>query len=288
MILATGVTAPVGRSVAEQLLAAGHGVRALTRNTAKADLPAGVEVVAGDLSHAATLPPALDGVMGVFVQAFVPGFVPALVEAAQGAGVRRFVFQSSGAVVDGVDEQPSPIAAFHAGAERALEGSGLEWTCLRLEPVAANALQWAMEVPEQVRAGNVVRGPYGKASGSPIHEADLAAVAVVALTVDGHAGARYRLTCPESLTHIEQVERIGEAIGRPLRYEELPPDVARREMATRQPLPVVDAILADWADHVGRPALVTDTVEKVTGRPARTCAQWAIDHAADFRGDGSG
>src|SRR6185312_2807463 len=97
--------------------------------------------------------------------------------------------------------------------EQAIEESGLEWTFLRLEVPASNALQWAMDVPEQVKAGDVVRGPYGEAAGSPIHEADIAAVGVVALTSAAHVGAMYRLTGPESLTHHEQVRIIGEAIG---------------------------------------------------------------------------
>lgn len=284
MILVTGVTAPIGRSVAEQLVAAGHAVRALIRDPRTANLPAGVEAVAGDLSAPETLPPAMAAITAVFVQAYVPGFAPAFLKAAREAGIRRVVFQSSGAVVDGAMEQPNPIAAFHAEIEQEITGSGLEWTFLRLEVESANALQWAMEVPEQVKAGDIVRGPYGEAAGSPIHEADLAAVAVVALTTDDHAGKKYRLTGPESLTHREQIQQIGEAIGRPLRYEELPREVARQEMlGTHQPPPVVDMLLDGWADAVGRPALVLPTVEEVTGKPARPFRQWARDHAAEFR-----
>jgi len=284
MILVTGATAPIGRCVVEQLLAAGNEVRALTRNPETATLPAGAEIVAGDLSAPETLPAALNGVSAVFVQAYVPGFAPAFLKAAKDAGVRRIVFQSSGAVVDGVREQPNMIAAFHAEIEQAIEESGLEWTFLRLEVPAANALQWAMDVPEQVKAGDVVRGPYGEAAGSPIHEADIAAVGVVALTSAAHVGAKYRLTGPESLTHNEQVRILGEAIGRPLHYAELPRDVARQEMLDRhQPPPVVDMLLEAWAHAVGQPALVLPTVEEVTGKPARTFREWAVDHAADFR-----
>jgi uncharacterized protein YbjT (DUF2867 family) len=285
MILVTGATAPVGRHLVEELLAAGHGVRALTRNPEEADLPEVAEVVAGDLSQPETLPAALEGVSAAFLQAYVPGFAPAFMGAAKDAGLNRVVFQSSGAVRDDLEEQPNPIAAFHADIEREIEGSRLEWTFLRLEVLSSNAIQWAMEVPEQVRAGNdVVRSPYAKAEGSPIHVADIAAAGAVALTSDGHAGSKYLLTGPESLTHAEQVGVIGEAIGRPLRYEELAPEIAREEMIGHgQPPPVVDFLLSSWAGSVGNTAPVTDAVERSIGRPARTFARWASDYAEDFR-----
>ncbi len=110
-------------------------------------------------------------------------------------------------------EQPNEIAAFHHDIERQIQESGLEWTFLRLEVASADALQWAFDVPGQLKAGDVVRGPYGAASGSPIHPADFAAVAVAALTEDRHAGKTYLLTGPQSLTHIEQVQLIGKALA---------------------------------------------------------------------------
>jgi uncharacterized protein YbjT (DUF2867 family) len=283
MILVTGATAPVGRSIVEQLLASGQRVRALTRNADASGLLAGVEIVAGDLSKPETLPPILEGVSAVFLLAAVPGFASAFLEATKRAGIRRIVFQSSGAIDDAVDEQPNPIGAFHADIERAIEASGLEWTFLRLEVHAANALLWTVDLAEQIKAGDVVRAPYGQAAGAPIHEADLAAVAAMALTSDGHAGAKYRLTGPESLTHVEQVQIIGQAIGRQLRYEELSPEVARQEIGQHVPAPVVDTLFDIWASYLGKPAPVTNAVEQVTGRPARTFTQWAADHAADFR-----
>lgn len=73
----------------------------------------------------------------------------------------------------------------------------------------------------------MVRWPYAAAARSLIHEADIAAVAVRALTEDGHAGKTYLLTGPQTLTQIEQVHAIGEAVARPLRLDEIAPDQAR-------------------------------------------------------------
>lgn len=147
MILVTAATAPVGRSIVEQLAAAGEPVRALTRDPSTANLPAGAEVVAGDLGDPASLPAAMAGVSAVFLLAVVPGFAPAFLAAAKEAGVRRIVFQSSGAVENGADPQPNDITAFHHDIERAIVESGLEWTFLRLAVESADALQWAYDVP---------------------------------------------------------------------------------------------------------------------------------------------
>jgi uncharacterized protein YbjT (DUF2867 family) len=280
MILVTAATAPVGRSIVEQLVAIGRGVRALTRDPAKANLPPGAEVVAGDLSEPASLLAAFKDVSAVFLLAAVPGFAPAFLKAAKVAGVRRIVFQSSGAVDDAADEQPNQIAAFHHDIEYAIQESGLEWTFLRLAVASADALQWAFDVPGQLKAGNVVRGPYGAAAGSPIHSADFAAVAVAALTEDGHTGKTYLLTGPQSLTHIEQVQLIGEALGRPLRYEELDLAAARAAISPYAP---ADLLFEMWEKHIGVPAPVTDTVARITGRPPRSVAQWAVDYVAEYR-----
>jgi uncharacterized protein YbjT (DUF2867 family) len=275
MILVTAATAPVGRSVVEQLVEAGHDVRALTRDPDDADLPAGADVVAGDLSDPESLRAAMQGVSAVFLLAVVPGFAPAFLEAAKEAGVRRIVFQSSGAIVDGADEQPNEVAAFHREIERAIRESGLEWTFLRLEVASADALQWAFDVPGQLARGDVVRGPYADAGGSPIHPADFAAVAVAALTDSRHAGKTYLLTGPRSLTNAEQIELIGRAHGRTLRYEELSPEQAREAMGAHAP---ADLLLATWERHRATPAPVTDTVERITGRPPRSPKQWAADY----------
>lgn len=164
--------------------------------------------------------------------------------------------------------------------ERLIEGSGLEWTFLRSGGLAANALAWA----EQIRSGDVVREPFGSAARSPIHERDIASVAVRALTEDGHNGAKYVLTGPQVLTQAEQVRTIGEAINRPLRHAEIPPETARREWISEGwPHSVVDGILNAHAGMVARPERVTSTVEEITGSSARTFHEWATDHADDFR-----
>ncbi|MER6947534.1 NmrA family NAD(P)-binding protein [Nonomuraea sp. NPDC000554] len=274
-ILVTGATGSVGRHVVSSLAEAGLEVRALVRDPGRAALPEGVEVARGDLSSPSTLEPALRDVESVYLMwprlPVQPGVVDAIARHA-----RRVVYLSTDVpdLEDG--EQPT---IFHQEIERQIRKSGLRWTFLRPIDFATNTLGWA----DQVRQG-VVRWPYGQASRSLIHERDIAAVAVHVLTSAGHDRAGYVLTGPESLTHAEQVRIIGEAIGREVRWEDLPPETAREQLtAAWGDAEFVAARLKAWAGFVDSPERVTDTVERLLGRPARTFRSWAEEHADDFR-----
>ncbi|MFF2810089.1 NAD(P)H-binding protein [Streptomyces sp. NPDC058000] len=284
-VLVTGATGNVGRQVTTQLVAAGGvEVRALTRCPETAGLPRGVEVVRGDLSDADGLDAALEGVDAVFLMWPFHGCAPAApVVAALGRHARRVAFLSSVSVQDGVEPeaQPGPVGQWHRAVEQRIERSGLEWTHLRPSTFAANTLWWA----DQIRAGDTVRGAYGALSMVLLHEADIAAVAVRALTEDGHAEAVYTLTGPAALTQIEQVRVIGDVLGRPIRWEELSRDAARRQLLADDGFPdsFVDPLLDGYAEMLAAPRpAVTGTVAAVTGAPARTYRDWVADHAADF------
>ena len=269
MTFVIGATGKVGRHVVSGLLERGGPVRALARDPAAADLPADVEVVPGDLSDPGSLDGQPEGAEAVFlVWPFfsaegVDEVVPTLA-----ARARRIVYLSA----EAARKRPD---AFWALVERAIERSGTEWTFLEPTGFAANTLGWA----EQIRESGVVRWPYGRAARSLIHERDIADVGIRALTENGHAGSRYVLTGPEALTQVEQVREIGTAIGRSLRWEELSREDAERELAGQVP----DTALDTWAGFVEEPEVVTSTVQEVTGRPARSFAEWARDHADDFR-----
>jgi uncharacterized protein YbjT (DUF2867 family) len=117
-----------------------------------------------------------------------------------------------------------------------------------------------------------------------LHEPYIAAVAVRALTKDGHGGAKYLLSGPESVTHSVQVQMIGEVFGRPLRDEEISREATREGMVAQGWTPsFADGMLDFMAARVTEPERATHTVEQVTGAPARTFREWAIDHADDFR-----
>ncbi|TDQ45532.1 NAD(P)H-binding protein [Actinorugispora endophytica] len=270
-ILVTGATGNVGRPLVEQLLAAGHQVRALTRNPQNAALPEGAEVAAGSLTETATLSAAFEGVDAVHLISFGgDDYAPLangaeIVGLAEKAGVRRVT------VLKG-DQGRSLL-------DGAVEDSGLEWT--RLAPVEfmANTLEWA----ESVRTEGVVREAFADARSAMVHEADIASVAATALAADGHAGREYWLTGPQALTPPEKVRVIGEVLGRDVRYVELDRSEAvadwRRAGYSDED---VEFFLAMRTDPPEAGYTVLPTVERVTGRPARTFAQWMRENAAAF------
>jgi uncharacterized protein YbjT (DUF2867 family) len=278
MILVTGATGSVGRHVLAGLLAAGNRVRALTRSPDGAGIAEQAEIVRGDLAEPDLLADALSGVHAVYLMA-MGGAAQRVVDIAERRGVQRIVLLSTGDVRDDVERQPDAVAEVHGAFEQAVARSGLQWTFLRSNEFAGNSLQWA----SQIRAGDVVRAPYPRACTAPIHERDIAAVAVRALTEDGHHGAKYVLTGPQALTHADQLDMIGAAIGRRLRFQEIPVEAAREAMVRYAPAPIVDAVLGQLAAAVDHPPVLTGTVHATTGRPARTFEEWARDHADDFR-----
>jgi len=147
---------------------------------------------------------------------------------------------------------------------------------------AANAVSWWAP---QIRAGDIVRWPHLAVPTAPIDERDIAAVAVRALCEDGHVGAEYVLTGPQSLSQFEQVSTIVRVIGRSLRIEEISPKEARRELLTIAPLPAVHMLLQAWAAAIGQPPHVTSTVAEATGAPPHTFLDWATDNATSFGRD---
>ena len=263
------------------LLGSGVSVRAMTRDPDAARLPAEADVRFGDFGDPSTFADVLAGVDKVFL---FPNPVGAgkFVQAAHVAGVRHVVLLSSMSVLVSAPEA-NPISNMHLGVERAVESSGLDWTFVRPTAFAANTFAWG----EGVRGGEV-RLPYAEAEVAPIHERDIARVAVQALLTDGHAGAAYAITGPESLTQRRQVELIGAGTGRKVLVTDLTGDDARAQLAERygphSPPWLVDTVLQSLVESVGVVAETTDQVERVTGRRPLTFADWVADNRAHFGG----
>jgi len=273
MILVTGATGTVGRQLVNELVTAGAGVRALSRTPERAGLPSGVEVVAGDLGRPETLPSALQGIERVFLLSGGPEGPEQdanLIAAAKQAGVAHVVTLSVLGADHGADD---PITRWHLAGEQAVTASGMAWTILRPGAFMSNALMWA----PSIKAQGVVYAPFAQAK--------TAAVAARALTGAGQGGKTYPLTGPELLSAADQVEILGAALRRPLRLVDVPPEEAKAAMVdSGMPAELADAVIASMAqagtDHA---MAVLPTVEQVTGRPARSFAEWADAHLGDFR-----
>jgi uncharacterized protein YbjT (DUF2867 family) len=205
------------------------------------------------------------------------------VDAARAAGVTRLVALSAINADDDFSRQPSRFRGDrNKEVDQLAAESGLEWVSLR--PTVFNSNFAGMWAP-QVRAGDVVGGPYAAASTAAIADRDISAVAARALLTDDLVGRRIPMTGPQALTNAELVDAIGTVLGRPLRYQEVPPDLVRqRFVGLGFGAEFADAYMALLAETIEKPALVTHDVEKILDRPATSFAQWVSEHRQLFTG----
>jgi len=281
VILVFGPTGNVGREVVAQLAAEGIPVRAFVREPRRAGFGPGVRVVRGNLSDWRSIASAMRGVDRVFMLSAGADAVTHdgnVASAMREAGVRRVVKLSSIAARPPLD---NAYARGHAAGERYFEVACPEWTILRPATFMSNALQWIGAVRT---TGTVVR-PFGKIPRALVDPRDVAAVAVRALTTDGHGGQVYELTGPAALTMPEQVDRLAAALGRQLSYVDMPASTAAEAMVRAGMDPaLVDAMLASQSDpDPARGGSPSPVVERLIGRPPRTFEAWLDEHAPLFR-----
>jgi uncharacterized protein YbjT (DUF2867 family) len=282
MILVTGATGNIGRELARELDAKGARFRMLVRDPARAaGLPERAERAVGDLSQPATLEAALAGVDRLLL--LVPGIgadhTEHAIAAARAAGVRHIVHLSSFNVLG--DPMPA-MGRWHHEREQIIRASGIPATFLRPGGFTTNALQWA----PAIREGGYVPDPVSPGRYTVIDPADIAAVAALALTEDGHQGQEYVPTGEEVFTVTDQVQIIAQAIGRAIEVREVtsPEEALRSRYPGEVPPALARAIIEGLtlmrADTVG---FRTDTVERLLGRKPRTFADWCARNAAAFR-----
>jgi uncharacterized protein YbjT (DUF2867 family) len=272
--LVTGATGNIGTELLGTLRRTDASVRALVRN-ADRELPDGVERAHGDLNEPSTLRPALAGVFAAFL---MPGYrdMPGLLEECRCAGVGRVVLLSGSSAA--AINPDNAISRYMLSSEAAVQESGLDWTILRPCAFMSNALQWL----PQLRSSNVLRLEFADVAAAVIDPFDIAAVAAVALTDDGHAEGTYALSGPQSLVPAERVAILGHVLGRPLRVEPLDNATARAEMEATMPVEYVDAFFSFYVDGVIDESIVLPTVQDVTGSVPHTFEQWARAHASSF------
>lgn len=263
-VLGAGKT---GRRIARRLTDAGHAVRLGSRST---DVPF-------DLGDPATWDRALDGVTTAYLlepstEAMTTGEdrIPRFADAAVSAGVRRLVLLTAG----GAGYEGHPLAA----AEKAVRGSGAEWTILRPGWFSQNFSE-AFWLPG-ILDGRLEL-PTGDGRTPFIDAEDIADVAFAALTEDRHNGEIYELTGPQAFGFTEAVSLIEAAIGRPVRYAGIDTDVFLERLLAAG-IPEGSARLQTRIHTYirdGRGEL-TDGVERALGRPPRRFEDYVTETAA--------
>ncbi|WP_272476076.1 NmrA family NAD(P)-binding protein [Baekduia alba] len=262
--LVVGATGKTGRRVAAELARRGVPVRAGSRS---ATPPL-------DWDDATTWAPALAGTRAAYVSFFpdlaVPGAgetVGAFAALAAREGVERLVLLS------GRGEEEAQRA------EEVVRAAGVPTTIVRAAWFCQNFSESFLL--DAVLGGTVALPVDGIAE--PFVDADdIAAVAVAALTEDGHAGEVYEVTGPRLLTFADAVAEIAAAAGRELSYVSVPLDEWTAELVRAgvddDTLALLSYLFAEVLD--GRNAHTTDGVQRALGRPPRDFGAFAADTAA--------
>jgi uncharacterized protein YbjT (DUF2867 family) len=285
MILVTGATGNIGQELVPQLLEAKQRVRVFVRDSRKVShLADRVEIAEGDFNQPKTLVEALRGVEKAFLVFLDMGTQPVenFTERAKRAEVKHIVKLST----FNAGRPKLRIDQWHHAKEEIIRSSGIAWTFVRPGQFMSNCLRWAATIKQE----GVVYFPGGDSEQAPIHPRDIAAVAAAALIEPGHEGQAYEFTGPQLLTVGQQVEILGRVIGHPLKYVDVPEEVAGEQMKrSGLPGPVVDAVVEMFKElRKNSLELSADTVEKVTGHAARTFEEWCRENAETFRSPSAG
>ena len=283
-ILVTGATSGVGSATIQNLIAREADIRALVHHESKAQglRDAGVEVVVGDYLKPETLDAALEGVDKVFlVTPHSPDAAKMafnVIAAAMRAGKPHIVRLS--------EKAPEPVSAIRSGrlhveVNAELEACGLPYTSLR----PGFYMQNTMLAAQSVASDGMVYMPFEDAKLVMIDMRDAIETAAKVLTTEGHEGQTYVLTGPALLSFHDVASGLSKALGKEVKYVNVPMDAARQAMiGVGMPEWVAEAYCEYFENYVkGGSAGVTNDFEKVAGHPPRSYEAFARDFAQYFR-----
>ena len=275
-VLVIGATGNIGQRVVSALLARDASPVAFVRAGERDKPPSGVladervRLAYGDLGQPETVVEAARGCESVFVVTpHSPNQVElqmAAVDAAAEVGARVVKVSSWGpAVYDGT---PVPGAQRHWITQQKIIERGVPYTFLNPNYFMQVLIN---RYAKDVRRRGILISPAGDRGISMVHAADVAEVAAVTLTDDSHVGQTYVLSGPTAPRYTEIAEMLTEITGHPVSYYDIPEPEFDEWMRSenRQPWETAHAagIFALYREGIGE--LVTDDVEKVTGRPPR-------------------
>jgi len=278
MILVTGATGNVGKVLANDLTNHGAKVRVLIRDAKRAArFDSHIEVVIGDLDRPETLLPAMKGIDRLYIVTPVTKQVRNLLNAAAQNGVRRVVKQST--IEAGRSLGPGK---WHREQEELIKSMGFAWTFIRPTMFMSNTIEWWSAT---IKSQNAVYFPGGRGKVPPVDPRDVASVACAVLTQSGHEEKVYEVTGPEAHTIGEMVQILAKALGRPLRYVNVPAFLAaiwlRRFGMSRE---LVNGLMETLgALRRNEYAYLTDAVERFGGVKPRSFDQWCRENVAAFQ-----
>ncbi|MFF7369597.1 NAD(P)H-binding protein [Streptomyces tricolor] len=278
-IVLTGATGQIAPLVARHLDAR-HRITLTSRTAPAAAHRAGVRHVACDYDDPGSLLDAFRGADALFVvtnDPTRPGHDRNIVRAAIEAGVGHIVKLSAAAVHDG--RAHDLITRWQRANEERIRDSGIPWTMIQPRSFMSHALAWAPDI----RRDGVVHALHPHSRNACIAPEDIAQVSARVLGDGGHHFQSYQLTGPQPLSAHEQCAVLSELLGRRLVCRELSRQEAHARYARRYSPAMADALLAGAERQLaGAKAGTTDTVERLTGRPATTFAEWAAGHLDRF------
>ncbi|MES2185748.1 MAG: SDR family NAD(P)-dependent oxidoreductase [Pseudomonadota bacterium] len=294
-ILVTGAAGDVGgigRNVTAALRARGFPVRALVRREderAEALRQMGAEVVQGDLTDLDSMHRAIAGCSRLYFGMSVsPAYLEATVNTAAVAkhhGVEAFVNMSQMTVsqMSITESTPSPQHKQHWLAEQALAWSGLPVVTIR--PTVFLEGFFLRFAASGLKRNNELALPMGRGKTSPISAVDVARVVSEVLADPApHIGHIYDLTGPQSEDLDFYAGEFAAALGRPIRYRDVPLDAWKQKLAEAGlPAHLLDHVAAMAALNAqDRYDRMSGDVLSLTGIPPMGVREFARQHARSF------
>jgi uncharacterized protein YbjT (DUF2867 family) len=281
MILITGASGNVGREVVKQALAVGLKIRAAFQSPdIAAKAPAGLEGVIMDYAKPETIRPVLQGIEKIFLVGPPVRDLPVMeanfIKEVRAAGRKHIIKLSA------LGGRESMFPSGHRDSEENIEASGLPYTFLRPNGFMQNLVNYNAGT---IRSENAFYGCQGNGAVSMVDIRDIAAVAVIVLAATGHEGKSYALTGGEALTNGQVAEKISRVAGRKISYVDLPQaEFKKAILSAGTPEWSAEALLdLQRLYREGKASVVTNDIERLTGRKPITFDQFARDYAFAFQ-----
>lgn len=292
LFVITGATGNVGNEAARRLLALGHGVRVLGRDSKKLQslVEKGAEARTGSVTDPGFLAQAFEGADGVFLM-IPPDYVApnfrayqgtvsdAYLEAVKRSGVTRAVVLSSFGAQH--PEGTGPITGLHELEKKLESVPALNVVYLRAAYFMENLFSWIGLVKAQGIAGGAIRG---EVPVPMIATRDIGAEVAALLDSSSFDGKVAReLLGPRDYTHVEAARILGTAIGKPdLPYVTFPYEAAQQAMEGMGLSPSVASGMIELSRAINEGFLKPSEARSATNTTPTTLEEFATGFAGAF------